>query len=40
MGDTQPAVSTDEALYCPTCGYDVRGLTRETCPERGEAVEL
>jgi len=38
---SQPTLSPelDEALYCPSCGYDLRALTHETCPECGEAID-
>jgi len=30
----------DYDLECPTCGYDLRGLTEQRCPECGCAFDL
>lgn len=35
----QPAVAR-AALYCPDCGYDLRGLTGDSCPECGNEVSM
>ncbi len=36
-GGTTPAAThvTDAALYCPSCMYDLRGISSEVCPECG-----
>ena len=28
-----------DAVYCPHCGYDLRGLVGEACPECGEKID-
>ena len=33
----QPGISYD--LFCQNCGYDLRGLTSERCPECGHSLE-
>jgi hypothetical protein len=35
---TLPA-ETSEDLYCPQCGYNVRGVSSERCPECGLALD-
>lgn len=35
-----PSLSMDEALDCPLCGYDLRGLTSARCPECGHAFDV
>jgi len=35
---TLPSEITDD-LYCPDCGYNLRGLTGERCPECGSSIE-
>lgn len=38
--ETQPADPTaDLALYCPSCMYDLRGLSGEQCPECGAKLD-
>lgn len=32
-------VTDDAAVFCPACGYDLRGLPGETCPECGAKVD-
>jgi len=32
-------VDADIAVFCPHCGYDVRTLTGDTCPECGGAID-
>jgi hypothetical protein len=29
----------DRALYCPSCGYDLRGSPGDSCPECGAAID-
>eukprot|EP00752_Nemacystus_decipiens_P013956 g12392.t1 len=38
---TEPAHDspTDIALYCPSCMYDLRGLTSDVCPECGAKID-
>ena len=30
----------DHSAPCPNCGYELRALTADTCPECGEAIRL
>lgn len=34
-----PQIALDEALNCPLCGYDLRGLASPRCPECGHAYD-
>ncbi|MFW6039052.1 MAG: hypothetical protein ACOC9P_01080 [bacterium] len=36
---TAPPPLEDQALYCPACGYDLRALAGESCPECGATVD-
>ena len=40
-GPAQPAIASapGEALFCPDCGYDLRGIASERCPECGLTIE-
>ncbi len=43
IADCRPADSypTDQAVYCPNCGYDLRGIRVDSlCPECGQAPNL
>jgi hypothetical protein len=33
------APSEPETIYCGTCGYDLRGLTSDRCPECGLTID-
>jgi hypothetical protein len=41
--DTPPpktaSASTDHAVYCPKCSYDLRGTTSDACPECGQMLD-
>jgi len=37
LSSVSPAIAQD--LFCPSCGYNLRGLTGERCPECGESIE-
>ena len=37
-GDNVVAVSGEEDLFCPGCGYSLRGATGERCPECGYSL--
>jgi hypothetical protein len=42
-GDSDPllrAYLTDRDVACPQCGYNLRALTTDTCPECGEKLAL
>src|SRR4051812_46128223 len=30
--------AADDALYCPACGYDLRGIASDRCPECGATI--
>ena len=36
---TLDATTADDALACPLCGYDLRGLPEHRCPECGHAFD-
>lgn len=36
-GDPTPAIALD--LFCPGCGYNLRGLTADRCPECGRSID-
>lgn len=36
----EPSQAIDQPIFCPACGYDVRGASRNECPECGAAVDL
>ena len=38
QGAADPIWSTD--LYCPDCGYSLRGLTADRCPECGLRLDF
>lgn len=35
-----PEIPNDRPHYCPTCDYDVRGLTNRICPECGNSFSV
>ena len=37
-GDNVTAIRGDEDLFCPGCGYSLRGATGERCPECGYSL--
>ena len=37
---TQSANGHSKPIFCPSCGYDMRGLTHTTCPECGKEHTL
>ena len=36
---TEPDVAEDTLLFCPACGYDLRGSDGNRCPECGLAID-
>lgn len=40
MADTSAAISeTDLDLFCPECGYELRGISIDHCPECGQPID-
>src|SRR5512133_1110009 len=35
LNETAKRIRVDNELYCRTCGYNLRGLSRPQCPECG-----
>ena len=37
--EAAPSPAIDVDIFCPTCGYNLRGLTGNRCPECGGDIE-
>ena len=39
MTDLTPSTNPAADLFCPNCGYNLRGIDSERCPECGVVID-